>query len=313
VRYLVTGGCGFIGSHLCEALLARGDAVRVFDNLSSGFERNIAAIRDRVEFARGDVRDPVALGDAARGVDGVFHLAALVSVFASVERPRENHEVNLTGALNVLTAAREAGARRVVLSSSAAVYGNDPALPKREDMLPRPESPYALAKLAMEHYAAVFARLYGVQTVNLRYFNVYGPRQDPGSMYSGVISRFADAVRAGAAVTLHGDGLQTRDFVNVRDVVRANLAAMTAATVGQGEALNVGTGRGTSLRDLLTALEELTGRPIAVRQEPARAGDVRHSRGDIALAADRLGYAPACGLREGLRELLAVSGRLQGA
>jgi len=308
MRYLVTGGCGFIGSHLAEALVAAGAEVRVFDNLSTGREEHLAAVRERVELVRGDVRDPDALRAAMEGVEGVFHQAALVSVFESMERPRDNHEINLTGTFNVLLAARERKVRRVVAASSAAVYGNEPTLPKREDLRPQPESPYAAAKLAGEHYLAVFARRYGLETVSLRYFNVYGPRQDPSSMYSGVISRFAEALRADAPPTVFGDGRQTRDFVFVKDVVQANLLAMRAPGVGRGEALNIGTGRRTSLLELLEALSALSGRALNPRFHPARAGDIRHSVAEIARARLELGYEPAYDIRQGLAELLAAAG-----
>ncbi len=304
--YLITGGCGFIGSHIAEALVGRGDAVRVFDNLSSGYEANIAGIRAAVEMVRGDVRDPAALAAAMQGVTHVFHEAALVSVFDSVERPRDNHEINLTGTLNVLMAAREAGVKRVVVASSAAIYGNNPKLPKREDMLPEPESPYGLAKIGKEHYFRVFAGLYGLETVCLRYFNVYGPRQDPKSMYSGVISKFTDVIRAGGDPVVFGDGGQTRDFVFVRDVVDANLKAMASDQVGRGEAINVATGQSTSLMDLLEALRDLTGMAFQVQFKPERAGDIRHSRASVARARRLLGFKARYGIRDGLKHLLEM-------
>jgi UDP-glucose 4-epimerase len=235
----------------------------------------------------------------------VFHEAALVSVFESVERPADNHEINITGTLNVLEAARRRGVRRVVVAGSAAVYGNDPAIPKREDMRPQPESPYALAKIAKEHYLSVYAKLYGLETVVLRYFNVYGPRQDPASMYSGVISKFSDVILAGGRPTVFGDGRQSRDFVFVQDVVQANLLALRQPEPARGEVFNVGTGRQTSLLDLLAVLGELTGRSVEPRFEAVRAGDVRHSVADISRARAVLGYAPRYSVREGLSELLA--------
>jgi UDP-glucose 4-epimerase len=301
MQYLVTGGAGFIGSHIAEELLAAGHQVRVFDNLSSGYEKNLAGLD--VEFVRGDVRDPGALNSAAAGVDGIFHQAALVSVPESVEKPVENHDVNVTGTLNVLLAAREARVRRVLLASSAAVYGDAPQLPKREDMLPRPASPYALAKTAGEHYLRVFAGLYGLETVSLRYFNVFGPRQDPGSMYSGVISKFVDVITAGGTPTVFGDGGQTRDFVYVKDVVRANLLAMEGERVGGGEAFNVGTGRQTSLLELLAALAAILGREAPPEFSAPRAGDIRHSAADISRAREVLGYDPQATLEQGLRAL----------
>ncbi len=226
MKYLVTGGSGFIGSHIVEALVADGHDVVVLDNLSSGHIENLDRVMDRIIFIEGDIRDPAACLAAAKGCDGVFHEAALVSVADSVERPRDNHEINITGTLNVLEAARACGVKRILFASSAAIYGNNPELPKTESMLPEPMSPYAVAKITGEYYLRTYAELYGLECVALRYFNVYGPRQDPSSPYSGVISIFAQRVGRGASVTFYGDGLQTRDFVNVADVVQANLLAM---------------------------------------------------------------------------------------
>lgn len=299
---LITGGCGFIGSHLAEALAAAGHDVRLFDDLSTGSVRNIEGIRGRVELIVGDARRLDQLTAAMRGVGCVFHLAALVSVVESVRRPVDNCQINIAGTVNVLEAARAAGAQRVILASSAAVYGNDPELPKRETMLPAPETPYAAAKLAGEHLLRVAARLYGLATVSLRYFNVYGPRQDPSSPYSGVISRFVDALRRGDTPCVYGDGTQTRDFVFVADVVAANLAAMRLAAA-DGAVFNIGTGRETSLLELLDTLGTLAGRPAAPRFEPPRTGDVRRSVADIAGARQRLGFEPRWSLAEGLAEL----------
>lgn len=308
--YLVTGGCGFIGSHLVETLVRDGHRVRVLDNLSSGYRRNLEPWGAGVEVQLGDVRDPAAVRQAAHGVTGIFHEAALVSVFDSVQRPADNHDINATGTLNVLLAAREAGVKRVVLASTAAAYGNDPTLPKRETMTPQPESPYAVAKVMSEHYLRLAAQLYGVETVALRYFNVFGPRQDPKSPYSGVISRFCDDLAAGRPPTIFGDGLQTRDFVFVRDVVQANLLAMSDRVPGAGQVYNVASGSTTSLLDLIAALCDLSGRPLEpVHREP-RAGDIRHSAAAIDRARQELGYAPHVNLREGLRLLLQSLGVL---
>ncbi len=306
MKYLVTGGAGFIGSHIAEELLKDGHEVRVLDNLSSGYEKNLDGLD--VEFVKADVRDRAALAGAMKADDGVFHQAAMVSVPGSVERPIECNEINVTGTLNVLLAARDAGAGRVLLASSAAVYGNDPELPKREDMLPAPVSPYALGKLAGEHYLRVFAELYNVETVALRYFNVFGPRQDPGSMYSGVISKFVDVLKAGGTPTIFGDGEQTRDFVYVKDVVRANLLAMRSAEAGKGEVFNVGTGKRTSLLELLKTLGRIFGREVAPQFAAERAGDIRHSVSDISRAKEVLGYAPRATLEEGLRALVEGGG-----
>lgn len=311
-RYLVTGGCGFIGSHLTEELLRAGAQVRVLDNLSSGRLENLAAVRHRVEVVVADIRNFDAVQQACAGVDGVFHEAALVSVFDSVQRPRDNHDINATGTLNVLLAAREQGVRRVVFASTAAVYGNEPELPKREAMRPSPESPYAAAKVMGEHYLHLFHSLYGVETVALRYFNVYGPRQDPRSPYSGVVSRFVECARTGARPVVFGDGLQSRDFVYVADVVQANLAAMQRPDVGHGECFNVASGRTATLLDLLALISRLIGRELAPSFEAARPGDIRHSAADITQATEKLGYAPHFTLEQGLRELLIHEGLLSG-
>ena len=303
-EYLVTGGCGFIGSHICEDLVERGHTVRVLDNLASGYLRNLDHLGSAVEIQQGDVRNPDDVRKAVAGVRGVFHEAALVSVFDSVQRPMDNHDINATGTLQVLLAARDAGVQRVVLASTAAAYGNDPELPKREDMRPQPESPYAVAKIAGEHYLRLFASLYALPTVVLRYFNVFGPRQDPKSPYSGVISRFCDDVTAGRTPTVFGDGGQTRDFVFVKDVVQANWLAMSDRTEGRGQIYNVASGRTASLLDLLATLGQLTGRPVAPAHQPARAGDIRHSAADIAKARRELGYEPQFDLTRGLDLLL---------
>jgi nucleoside-diphosphate-sugar epimerase len=304
--YLITGGCGFIGSHIAEELAAEGHTVRVFDNLATGHIENLKGFAGRVEFVRGDIREPAALQAALRGIEYVFHEAALVSVAISVEQPEENDAINIRGTLNVLQAARAAGVKRLVIASSSAIYGNNPELPKREEMLPEPESPYALAKLAGEHYLRLFSSLYGLQTVVLRYFNVFGPRQDARSMYSGVISKFAADLQAGRTPTIFGDGGQTRDFVFVKDIVQANLLAMRSDKVGRGEAFNVATNTKHTLLELLATLQKLTGRTGQPNFEPARSGDIRHSYADISKAQRVLGYQPKFTLADGLRELLAA-------
>lgn len=302
--YLVTGGCGFIGSHICEALVAEGHSVRILDNLSSGNMQNVEHLKGKVEVIIEDICHPAEVEKAANGVDYIFHEAALVSVFDSVDRPELNHDVNLTGTFNVMQAARKHSVKRVVMASSAAIYGNDPALPKTELMRPQPESPYAIGKIVGEYYLRVYSQLFGVQAVSLRYFNVYGPRQNPKSFYSGVISKFTDDIKNGRTPTIFGDGQQTRDFVFVKDVVQANLLAMHSDEAGHGEAFNVGTGRNVSLLDLLGILGELTGKQISPVFKPARAGDIRHSVSDISAAKRDLGYAPAFSLKQGLGELL---------
>ena len=305
-NYLITGGCGFIGSHIAETLAGEGHTVRVFDNLSSGHLENLRGFADRVEVVRGDIREPDALRAALRGIEFVFHEAALVSVAVSVQQPEENDAINIRGTLNVLQAARAAGARRVVFASSAAVYGNDPALPKREDMPPEPESPYALGKLAGEYYLRLFSKLYGLETVALRYFNVFGPRQDASSMYSGVISKFTADLQAGRAPTIFGDGGQTRDFVFVKDIVQANLLAMRSPRVGHGETFNVATNSQTSLLVLLETLQQIVGRRVVPQFREGRAGDIRHSFADISKAQRELDYQPRFNLETGLRQLLAT-------
>jgi UDP-glucose 4-epimerase len=303
MKYLITGGCGFIGSHIAEALLENGHEVVVYDNLSSGYEKNISGLNGSLELIKADIRDDKAFVNALDGVTGIFHEAALVSVFKSVDDPLENHDINSLGTLKVLLHARDLGVERVVLASSAAVYGNDPALPKKENMKPLPESPYGLSKLDLEHYARLFNRLYGVDTVCLRYFNVYGPRQDPSSMYSGVISRFADFISSCKNPVVFGDGEQTRDFVYVKDVVQANLLAMESAGA-TGKVYNVGTGSQTSLLDLLEAFRSVTGKDFQTDFQEQRAGDIRHSVSDISAISSDLGYKPQYSVREGLKLLL---------
>ncbi|MCZ7593134.1 MAG: SDR family oxidoreductase [Kiritimatiellae bacterium] len=305
---LVTGGCGFIGSHIVEALVSEGHRVRVLDNLSSGHRKNLDAVKGEVEIIEGDVRDTTTVVAAMQDVSVVFHEAALVSVFDSVERPRDNHDINSTGTLNVLIAARDHKVRRLVFASTAAIYGNDPTLPKREEMRPQPESPYGVAKLSGEHYLRIFYNLYGLETVALRYFNVYGPRQDPRSPYSGVVSKFVQCAREKSTPTVFGDGQQTRDFVFVRDIVQANLKAMKTPGVGDGSVFNVASGRTASLLDLLRVLSELTGQNMEPTFAPVRSGDIRDSAASIAAIEERMGYRAAHDLKAGLRELLVHEG-----
>lgn len=306
MKYLITGGCGFIGSHIAEALAEEGHEIIAYDNLSSGYEENIAHISG-IKLVKADIRDDAALRNEMKGVDGIFHQAALVSVFKSVEDPLDNHNINSLGTLKVLLAARDNGVRRIVSASSAAVYGNDPALPKTEDMKPCPESPYGLSKLDAEHYSRLFSSLYGLETVCLRYFNVYGPRQDPSSMYSGVISRFADFIRSGKTPVVFGDGHQTRDFVFVKDVAQANLLAMQNQQAS-GNVYNVGAGKEISLLQLLDSFRELLGVEFKTRFEDCRAGDIRRSVSDISRISSQLGYRPRFSLAEGLARLIGSAG-----
>lgn len=304
---LVTGGAGFIGSHLVDSLLCRGDRVRVLDNFSTGHRDNLAAVLADVELIEGDLRDPAALARAVAGIDLVFHQGALPSVPRSVADPTTSNAVNIGGTLNLLLACRDAGVRRVVVASSSSVYGDTLSLPKVETMAPSPLSPYAISKLATEQYACVFARLYPIEAVALRYFNVFGPRQDPRSQYSGVIARFCTAALAGEPCKVYGDGEQSRDFTYVADVVQANLLAAEAPGAN-GQAMNIACGVRTSLIELVGLLEQLVGRPMAISHAEPRAGDVRHSLAEITRARALLGYAPQVSVREGLARTLAWYG-----
>lgn len=306
MRVLVTGGAGFIGSHLVRACLAAGEQVRVFDDLSSGRRENLAEVAADVELAVGGVEDADTLAKVARGCEVVYHQAAIASVPRSVDEPLRTHAVNATGTLNALEAARRAGARRFVFACSTAVYGDDPALPKREDMPTRPRSPYALQKLTGELYCEQYTRLFGLEAVPLRYFNVFGPRQDPRAMYAGVIPIFVTTLAAGRRPRIFGDGLQSRDFVHVSDVVAANRAAACAPASAVGVPINVGRGVRTTLLELLARIAEALGRPAPEPIfEPERPGDVRHSQADPTRAAERLGWRARISLEEGLRDTVA--------
>ena len=304
MQTLVTGGAGFIGSHLVERLVAEGHRVRVLDNLSTGHRHNLEPLLDRVALTVGDIRDAALVQALSAGCDWVFHQAAVVSVPYSVEHPLATHAVNIAGTLNVLQAARAQGVRRVVFACSAAVYGDDAPLPQHEALTPAPASPYGLEKLTGEHYCRLFHRLYGLETVALRYFNVFGPRQDPRSPYSGVISIFVARALSGEAPVIYGDGEQTRDFVFVEDIVRANLLAATTPAAA-GRSYNIGRAEATTLNQLVALLGDIAGTRPAPRYAPARTGDVRHSRAAIDRARAELGYAPAVAVAEGLRRLVA--------
>ena len=302
-QFLVTGGSGFIGSHLCRRLLGEGHRVRVLDNLSLGRRDNLSDVADDIDFREADLRDEDELRHSVEGVDYVFHHAAIASVQTSVEQPLMEQQINSVGTLRLLEAARQAGVHRVVFAASASAYGNDPRVPKREDMRPMPESPYAISKLAGEYYCGVYNSLYGLETVCLRYFNVYGPRQDPASPYSGVISIFAKRMLNGQAPLVHGDGLQTRDFVSVHDVVAANMLAYQVECA-QGQVYNIGSGYSSSLMDLLTAFNSVLSCNIQAEFAEARSGDVRDSLADISKAKSQLGYEPLMNLQRGLREVV---------
>ncbi len=300
---LVTGGAGFIGSNIVDALLERGDEVRVIDDLSSGFRENV---NGAAELFEGSITDPDLLTAACRGVEVVFHQAALRSVFRSVEHPLPSDEVNTHGTLAVLDTARKAGARRVVAASSSSVYGGADVRPTTEDEPLTPRSPYAVSKLAGEHYCRVYAELYGLETVSMRYFNVYGPRQRPDSQYAAVIPLFIDALRTGEPPIVHGDGKQSRDFAFIGDVVDANLAAAAApAEHCSGHAYNIAGGGEYSLLDLL----DILGRLLGVTPEPThtdpRPGDVRHTQADIGAARRDLGYQPRTTFEQGLEQTVA--------
>ncbi len=295
-RVVVTGGAGFIGSHLVDALVSENDVV-VLDDFSSGRMENLYGPAGH-RIVRGSVTRPSQLGLVLRGADLVFHLAARPSVPASVADPRGSARVNLDGTLNVLVAARDCGVRKVVFSSSCAVYG-DALPPASESAAPAPKSPYAVQKLAAEHYCQNFHELYGLGTVCLRYFNVFGPRQDPASQYAAVVPVFFRDLMTKGGVTIFGDGRQTRDFIFVQDVVRANLLA-AEKSAADGEVLNIATGKGTSVNTLANEIARLAGRPLAVKREPPREGDIRHSFADISKARRLLGFRPKIPLTTGL-------------
>ncbi|HEV7890774.1 MAG TPA: SDR family oxidoreductase [Pyrinomonadaceae bacterium] len=302
--YLVTGGAGFIGSHIAGALAESGARVRVLDDLSTGHAENIEEIGGRVEFVRASLLDADELKRALEGVELVFHEAAIPSVPRSVENPEETHRACVEGTFALLVAARAAGVRRVVYAASSSAYGDQPTLPKVEDMAPQPLSPYAAAKLVGEYYCQVWARTYGFETVSLRYFNVFGPRQDPGSQYSGVISRFISALLSGERPVIYGDGEQSRDFTYISNVVDANLRA-AETTRGIGEVVNVATGERATLNELLEVLKGITGKAdVTAEYREPRVGDVRHSLADITRARELLGYEPTVGLEEGLRKTI---------
>jgi nucleoside-diphosphate-sugar epimerase len=300
--YLVTGGAGFIGSHLAEELERRGERVRVADSLITGHRRNLAHLRT-IEFVEGDLADLDVARTAVDGVDYVLHQAAIPSVPRSVTDPITSNRANIDATLNVLVAARDAGVRRVVYAGSSSAYGDMPTLPKREDMPTDPLSPYALQKLVGEQYLRLFTRLYGLETVTIRYFNVFGPRQDPSSAYSGVISLFAMRMLEGRAPTIQGDGGQTRDFTYVANVVDGVLRACTAPRAS-GEVINVAVGGRISINELCARMASVLGSTVQPEYTPPRAGDVRDSQADLTRAREILGYEPIVSFEEGLRRTL---------
>lgn len=300
---LVTGGAGFIGSHLVESLVAGGCRVNVLDNLSSGKKANLDGVAHRIRFIHGDIRDPAALKAAVSGCEVVFHLAAVVSVPKTTEDPLGSAAVNETGSLQALEAARSGRVRRLVFASSSAVYGDEPTLPKREDMPTRPLTPYAVQKLAVEYYLRVYQSLYGLETAGLRFFNVFGPRQDPSSPYSGVISILMTRALKGEPPVIYGDGRHSRDFVFVGDVVQALVAAATSPSA-PGRVFNVGTGKSVTINALWREIATLSGSGATPLHEPPRPGDILHSVAAIDCAQADLGFAPRVSFEEGLKMTL---------
>ena len=299
--HLITGGAGFIGSHVAERLLKDGQRVRIFDNFSTGRRENLHFPgAERLEVVEGDLRDLAAVERAAQGAAVIYHQAAMRSVPRSVDDPLGANDNNVNGTLHVLEAARRHGVRRVVYASSSSVYGDNPELPKREDQAMAPISPYAVSKAAGEHYARVWTKLYGVETVGLRYFNVFGPRQDPKSEYAAVLPRFILWALRGEPLEVHGDGHQSRDFTFIDNVVEANILGGQAPDAS-GEAFNVGCGERTSLLDVIAMLEAILGRPVERRHSPSRGGDVPHTLADVSKAKRLMGYTPLVGFADGFR------------
>lgn len=303
-KVLITGGAGFIGSNLADALINQGSEVTIIDNLVTGFRENLDEISGEFEFIEGDINDTRAVKKALEGVEVVFHQAALPSVPRSVDNPAETHEACVDGTFNLLLKAKDAGVRRVVYAASSSAYGDQKTLPKIETMSPEPLSPYAAAKLVGEYYCSVFNNVYGLETLSLRYFNVFGPRQNPSSMYSGVISRFIDALMKGEKPVIYGDGEQSRDFTFIENVVQANINAAQTER-GVGKVMNVANGERISLNELLDVLKGVTGKTdVSAVFKPERKGDVKHSQADNTRAIDWLGYEKVIDLEEGLKRTI---------
>jgi nucleoside-diphosphate-sugar epimerase len=301
---LVTGGAGFIGSNLADELIGRGAKVRIIDNFVTGFEENLSEIKGDFDFIEGDINDDQVLRKAVENVDIIFHQAALPSVPRSVENPLETHQACVNGTLNVLLKAKEANVRRVIYAASSSAYGDQPTLPKVEQMRPEPLSPYAAAKLMGEYYCQVFTRVYNLETICLRYFNVFGPRQNPSSMYSGVISRFIDALMKSETPVIYGDGEQSRDFTFVANVVNANINA-SQTEKGVGEVMNAANGERITLNELLEVLKNITGKSdVTAEYKPERTGDVKHSQCSNDLAVKYINYKKLVGLEEGLQKTI---------
>ncbi len=300
MRYLVTGGAGFIGSNIVDELVRRGHSVVVLDDFSAGKEKNLEAVRQKIEVCHGSITDLATVQAAASGADYVIHLAARTSVPRSVKDPIESNRINIDGTLNVLVAARDAKVRRIVYAASSSAYGETPILPKVESMPPAPISPYGVTKYVGELYAQVFGRVYGLENVCIRYFNVFGPRQDPTSQYSGVLSRFMLAVLEGQQPLVYGDGEQSRDFTFIANVVDETLRGCEASNAS-GRVYNGGTGARITINEVLRLLEMISGKTIKAKYDPPRNGDIRDSQADIRLAREVLGYEPLVGFEEGLR------------
>jgi len=299
MRALVTGGAGFIGSSITRALLARGDAVVVLDDFSTGRESNLSGLDGALSVERGDIRDDALVAKVCSGVDAVFHQAAMPSVAASIDDPLACDAINVRGTLGLLETARKTGVRRVVFAASAAAYGDDPELPKLESMRPAPLSPYAVSKVAGENYMRVYAELYGMQTLSLRYFNVFGPRQDPASDYAAAIPKFVSLLLAGESPRIFGDGEQTRDFCYIGNVVHANLLALECEDA-RGQVVNVADGGSITINALVAELARICGADATPEHVAERAGDIKHSRADVARARELLGYAPQTSVADGL-------------
>jgi len=303
--YLVTGGAGFIGSNIAEYLVGRGHKVRVFDNFSSGKRDNVRPFAGNAEIVEGDLRNPTSVRQVVAGVRFVLHLGAMPSVVRSVEDPLTTHESNVTGTLNLLLAARDAGVQRVVFTSSSSIYGDTPTLPKCEDMAPSPLSPYAVHKITGEYYCRIFRQLYGLETLSLRYFNVFGPRQDPQSQYAAVIPRFITAILNDQSPTIFGDGTQTRDFSHVENIIDANVLACQAPKEALGESFNIACGGRISLLDLVDTVNKILGKHVKPKFDPPRPGDILHSQADISKAERLLGWKPRVSFPDGIAKTIA--------
>jgi len=300
MRYLVTGAAGFIGSNLVEELVQRGNEVRGIDNFSTGRRENVEPFAQDIEFIEGDIRDAGTIRNAMKGVDAVLHQAAIPSVPRSISDPATSHYVNVNGTLNILNVARECGVRRIVNASSSSVYGDSPTLPKREDMPTNPLSPYAVSKLSAERYCSVYSRIYGMEAISLRYFNVFGPRQDPTSQYSAVIPKFIRAIQHGEQPVIFGDGEQSRDFTYIANVVGANILA-SQVPFEAGIAINCACHEQTTLNDLVSQLNVLLGATVKAKYAEPRPGDIKHSYADVSLAQKSIGFQPTVGFKEGLK------------